>query len=312
MGTGVSARRYPPRGSSLSRMRLRADWISRVLTVPYVPVLGPAHPDQLTPEMFIDVFTEVLAASRAGTALPFDKDRRWSPDKADRVLVDEVTHRPDHTIIPVLTPRCAGTVKTFYYGPSPDLDALRTTTRRCCTTYRAARGRVICFNTNPPTATDRTRVLLKEFGQAATAAPAGPVVTELDNCDADLAATFPAFAQSMAEHGFDFLSKRRAAGHVDGPILVTHTDGRVVGAIGPLTIMHDRYDRRMLLPQYFGVLPEQRGNGHGRALWRAVERWSIRHHADYQLLQTRAGGPSDRLFLAEGLRPLGYTATVSA
>jgi GNAT superfamily N-acetyltransferase len=294
-------------------MRLRADWLSRVLTVPYVPVLGPAHPEQFTPEMFIDVFAEVLAASQAATALPFDKDRRWSPHKTDTILVDEITHRPDHTIIPVLSRRRGDTVKTFYYGHSPDLNALREATRRCCNTYRATDGRVVWFNTTSTSATEGTRVLLKEFGRVPSAAKStGSVVTELDSCAADVAATFRAFAESMAEHGFDFLRKRREAGQVDGSILVTQAGGRVVGAIGPLTITRDRCDRRMLLPQYFGVLPEQRGNGHGRALWRAVERWSIRHRAHYQLLQTRVGGASERLFLSEGLRPLGCVATVSA
>jgi GNAT superfamily N-acetyltransferase len=294
-------------------MRLRADWLSRVLSVPYVPVLGPAHPEQFTPEMFIDVFAEVLAASQAATALPFDKDRRWSPHKTDTILVDEITHRPDHTISPVLSRRGGGTVKTLNYGHSPDVNALREATRRCCNTYRATHGRVVWFNTDCTRAADGTRVLLKEFGRPPSAAHStGPVVTDLDSSASDVAASFPVFAQSMAEHGFDFLRKRREAGQVDGPILITQADGRVVGAIGPLMIMSDRCDRRMLLPQYFGVAPEQRGNGHGRALRRAVERWSIRHQVDYQLLQTRVGSASERLFVSEGLRPLGCVDTVSA
>ena len=107
-GAGVSVPRRPPRGSSLPVMRLRADWLSRVLTVPYVPILGPAHPDQFTAEMFTDVFADILTASRTGTALPFDKDRRWSPRKTDTVLVDEIVHRPDHTIIPTLSGAAVG------------------------------------------------------------------------------------------------------------------------------------------------------------------------------------------------------------
>ncbi len=86
----------------------------------------------------------------------------------------------------------------------------------------------------------------------------------------------------------------------------------VVGAIGPLTIMRDRRGERMLLPQYFGVLPEHRGQGHGRALWCAAADWGRRRRAAYQLLQTRAGYASDRLFLSEGLRSLGFAASVTA
>jgi GNAT superfamily N-acetyltransferase len=294
-------------------MQLRADWLSRVLSVPYVPVLGPAHPQQFTAEMFTDVFADILTASRTGTALPFDKDRRWSPRKTDTVLIDEVVHRPDHTIIPVLVRRGSGTVKTFYYGHDPDLDTLRTATRRCCATYGAANGRVVWFDADEAEGSDRTRVLLEEFTHDQPDVPDSEhTVAELDDWAPEVAATFEAFAHAMTDHGFGFLHQRRSAGRHDGPILVNVVNGTIVGAIGPLTIMPDRSDARMLLPQYFGVLPEQRGNGHGRALWRAAQRWGSRHQADYQLLQARAGYASERLFLSEGLRSLGFAATVTA
>jgi GNAT superfamily N-acetyltransferase len=295
-------------------MRLRADWLSRVLNVPYVPILGPAHPDQFTAEMFTDVFADILTASRAGTALPFDKDRRWSPRKTDTVLVDEVVHRPDYTIIPTLSRRGGGTIRTFYYGHAPNLDDLRAATQRCCTTYGAANGRVVWFDTAEAGDVDRTRVLLKEFTNEdqAEGPSSGPVVGELDDYEPEIAATFGAFAHAMADHGFDFLHQRRTAGHRYGPILVSQDTGVIVGAIGSLTIMADRTGARMMLPQYFGVLPGYRGGGHGRALWRAAERWGAGHHADYQLLQALVGGASERLFLSEGLRSLGFTATVAA
>jgi GNAT superfamily N-acetyltransferase len=293
-------------------MQLRADWLSRVLSVPYVPILGPAHPSQFTAEMFTDVFADILTASRAGTALPFDKDRRWSPRKTDTVLVNEVVHRPDHTIIPVLSRRGGGTVKTFYYGHNPDLDALRAATRRCRATYGATNGRVVWFDTDDAADTISTRVLLKEFSNGAPDEPADEHIGELDDCAAEVAATFAAFTHAMADHGFGFLHQRRTAGQCDGPVLVSQVDGAIVGAIGPLTIMPDRSGARMLLPQYFGVLRSQRGNGYGRALWRAAQRWGAQHRADYQLLQARAGYTSERLFLSEGLRSLGFIATVPA
>ena len=293
-------------------MRLRADWLSRVLTVPYVPILGPVHPDQFTAEMFTAVFADILTASRTGTALPFDKDRRWSPRKTHTVLADEIIHRPDHTIIPTLSRRGSGTVRTFYYGHNPDADALRAFTRRCCTAHRAANGRVVWFDSDEATGTDHTRILLKEFTHDEPDAPDDePVVSDLDACAPQLAATFAAFAHAMTDHGFGFLHRRRVAGQFDGPVLVTHTNETIVGAIGPLTIMLDRTGSRMLLPQYFGVLPEQRGAGHGRALWRAAQQWGARNGADYQLLQARVGYASERLFLSEGLRSLGLAATAT-
>lgn len=294
-------------------MRLRADWLSRVLSVPYVPILGPVHPDQFTAEMFTDMFADVLSATRTSTALSFDKDRRWSHRKTDVVLVDEIQHSPDHTIIPVVVRRGGGTVKTYYYGTAPDMDALRAGTRRCRTAYGATHGRVVWFDPAATVDAEHTRLLLKEFtDREPYPHDAADLVRDLDDCAPEVVATFEPFAHAMADHGFGYLLQRRTTGRCDGPILVSQIAGRVTGAIGPLTVMTDRVGARMLLPQYFGVLPDQRGTGRGRALWRAALRWGTRHGADYQLLQTRVGHASDRLFLSEGLRSLGLAATVTA
>ncbi|MFF0111066.1 GNAT family N-acetyltransferase [Streptomyces prasinus] len=91
-----------------------------------------------------------------------------------------------------------------------------------------------------------------------------------------------------------------------GPVLTALHDGRVAGAIGPMETMADAAGRARLLPQYFGVLPEHRGRGYGRALWRGAMRWGHEHGAAYQLLQTEVGGASDRLCAAEGLASLGF------
>ncbi|HWU08814.1 MAG TPA: GNAT family N-acetyltransferase, partial [Streptomyces sp.] len=66
------------------------------------------------------------------------------------------------------------------------------------------------------------------------------------------------------------------------------------------------------LPQYFAVLPETRGQGLGRVLWRAAMHWGQTHGAAYQLLQTEVDGPSDHLCQTEGLTSLGFTHTTAA
>jgi GNAT superfamily N-acetyltransferase len=286
-------------------MRFRADWLREVLTVPYVPILGPVHPDVMDPAMF----DEVIAASRTGAVLPFDKDSRWTSTKPDTVLVDEIVHRPDHTIVPVLSRRGAGVVKTYFYGTAADHQALREFTRRCCTAHGAAAGRIIWFDTDPRSAS--TRVLLKDLGADPVPVHRNPAVRELGSLQPAQAATFTDFATALAEHGFGFLHRRREAGQVNGPILVAVHDARVVGAIGPLNTLADRHGTTMLLPQYFGVLPDQHGRGHGRALWRAAAAWGARHGAAYQLLQTAVGQASENLFLSEGLGSLGFACTVA-
>lgn len=292
-------------------MRLRADWLRRVLTVPYVPTLGPVHPDALT----ADLFDEIIAASRTGHALPFDRDRRWSPRKRDIVLVDEIVHRPTHTIIPTLSRRGTGIVKTYYYGGSPHPDQLAVATRRWCATYGAAAGRVIWFNRDLPATTGHcTRVLCKDFARPTPQPPGSghPTVRELESCPPPMRATFAEFADQLTDHGFGFLHQRYQAGRVDGPILVTEANGHIAGAIGPLDTLLDMQGNRMLLPQYLGVAPHHRGHGHARALWRAAATWGERHRAAYQMLQTRTGYPSDRLFLSEGLHSLGFACSTAA
>lgn len=297
-------------------MRFRPEWLRRVLHVPYVPTLGPVHPDALDP----DVFDEVIAATAAGVMLPFDKDRRWSTAKSETVLVDEIIHRPDLTIIPTVSHRGRGTIKTHVYSPTkPDTAALRASTRNWCATYGAHFGRVVWFH--PDTPPDEhvgqaatTRVLLKVFGKTpATAQSATDAsVIELNTATPPVRNTFTGFAEQLAEAGFGFLNRRWQKGGVDGPILAAVANERVVGAIGPLATMTDRQGAAVMLPQYFGVLPAHRGRGHGRALWRHAAAWGERHQAAYQLLQTTAGGPSDRLFCSEGLTTLGFATAVPA
>ncbi|MFC3456092.1 hypothetical protein [Amycolatopsis speibonae] len=108
-------------------MRFRPQWLRRVLHLPYVPTLGPVHPDTFEPE----VFDEVLSAAAAGVMLAFDKESRWSATESETVLTDEIVHRPDLTIIPALSRRGKAVIKTYVYSQGrPDIVMLREATRR--------------------------------------------------------------------------------------------------------------------------------------------------------------------------------------
>lgn len=93
-------------------------------------------------------------------------------------------------------------------------------------------------------------------------------------------ATFAAFADRLTSDGFAFLHRQMQAGSV-GPALAVTNGGRVAGAIGPTETMTDSTGASRLLPQYFGVLPEHRGRGYDRSLWRAAMHWGATHGADY-------------------------------
>lgn len=287
-------------------MRFEWDWLSPVVTVPYVPTLGPVHPDALGPELF----AEVTDVAGSGRFLAHDKDQRWADFKDETVLVDAITHRPGLTLVPTLTRRGRGCVKLHRYGAgAPDLAELREHASKLQAEYGAGSARVIWFEADeagPPAGVTSTRVQLKTFGSQELPQPA---VRDLRDHPSAVVATFSGFARQMAADGFAFLWERFEAGTLDGPILTTAVDGRVVGAIGPMEIMKDPVGRARLLPQYFGVLPDQRGRGLGRRLWRGAMYWGQTTGAAYQLLQTELGGASDRLCQAQGLAGLGFVLT---
>ncbi|MGH3941213.1 MAG: GNAT family N-acetyltransferase [Pseudonocardiaceae bacterium] len=277
--------------------RFRWDWLCPVTPVPYVPTLGPVRPAALSAELFDAV------VGNAGTDrfLPYDKDRRWSSTKDERVIVEEVIHQPGLTVIPTLSTRGHSLVKIHHYGTgTPTRSEMTEWSSACFTTIGASASHVIWCQDVPHGAS--TRVMCKTFG-AGKKYDRGPL-TPLAECR--VADTFPAFADQLTEQGFAFLHQRMRAGFSDGPILVAVDDGRIVGAVGPLGILLDPSGAHILPPAYFAVHPDYRRRGHGTALWRAAMAWGAEHGAEYKILQAASGSPSERLYLSEGLATLGF------
>ncbi|WP_073950889.1 GNAT family N-acetyltransferase [Streptomyces kebangsaanensis] len=286
-------------------MFFRWDWLRPVLTAPVVPTLGPVHPQAFT----VDLFEAARTAAHSDRHfLPYDKDRRWSCEKEEAVLPDDIVHRPDHTLIPTLSRRGRGTVKVYAYGHRPDTVARAgDVAAELAAMHGAAVARMI-RPFGPETRPVRgTRIQLQDFSLRPCPAPEGPV-RPLEAWPAAVQETFGAFAATVATDGFAFLWERMQAGHC-GPVLTTALGSRIVGAIGPMEIRPDPLGVPQLMPQYFAVLPEARGHGLGRVLWRAAMHWGQTHGAAYQLLQTEIGGASDRLCQSEGLTSLGFTRT---
>ncbi|WP_030744623.1 GNAT family N-acetyltransferase [Streptomyces sp. NRRL F-5135] len=283
------------------------DWLRPVLTAPIVPTLGPVHPAALTVSMFEDI----LRAADTGDFLPYDKDRRWGDEKDEKVLREDVVHQPEHTLIPTLTRRGRGTVKVFAYGLRDSVvEEAAELAAKLAATHDVVNARVV-RPLGPETAHPHgTRIHLMDFTTGPCPDPDGPVRPVTD-WPASVQETFAPFAQAMVADGLAFLHARMQAGRC-GPVLASAVEDRIVGAIGPMEIRPDAIGRPQLLPQYFAVLPETRGQGLGRVLWRAAMHWGQSHGAAYQLLQTEVNGPSDLLCQAEGLTFLGFTHTTSA
>ncbi|MGW5609803.1 GNAT family N-acetyltransferase [Streptomyces sp. NPDC003753] len=283
-------------------MFFRWDWLRPVLTAPIVPTLGPVHPHALTVDLFEDIRT---AAATDRYFLSYDKDRRWSREKDETVLTDGIVHQPDRTLIPTLSTRGQGIAKVFAYGHQADIVSQATELAGKLAAEHGVAGARVVRPLGPEAApADGVRIQLQNFTVRSCEDPGGPVRAFAD-WPAAVRDTFESYAEAMAADGLSFLySQMRAKGC--GPVLTAVLDGRVVGAIGPMEIRPDAVGYRQLMPQYFAVLPEARGNGLGRLLWRAAMHWGQSHGADYQLLQTEVGGASDRLCRAEGLASLGF------
>lgn len=281
-------------------MRLRWDWLAPVMTVPYVPTLGPVHPDAVTEAVFADV----LAIAGTGRFLPYDKARLWGGTKDEQVLLDLLVQEPDYALISTFT-RNRSPVRTYCYG-DVDLEHVADLAAQTHARYDRANHRVVRFTAPEKHVEVRagTRILLSKIRGTQ---PHDDAVREL--MGRTLTGAFMKFVESADDPGLRHLAVRRATGHHDGPVLVAAQEQRVVGAIGPMRTLTDPRGVTALAPQYFAVLPHHRGHGFGRALWRAAMRWGEHHGAAYQLLQAQIGTPAERLYLAEGLTTLGYTHT---
>ena len=274
-----------------------------VFPVPYVPTLGPMHPDAITPGLW----DQVVGVSGTGRFLPHDKDARWGGAKAEHVLVDHVRVDDGQAAVPTLLQRgTRRTVRLHLYGDG-DFDQGAEHAAKLAADLGADRAQLVRL-TSEAQRGRCCRIQLRTFAPG-TEVPEAEGATGLDQLPEPVRDTWPIFAEEMAGEGFAFLAAQEQAGALDGPVLVVVEAGRVVGAIGPMAPRPDPLGRARLLPQYFGVLPSHRGRGHGRASWRAAMGWGYRSGAAYQLLQTELGGASDRLCQGEGLATLGFITT---
>ena len=284
--------------ATLLAMRFREDWLADVIHVPYVPTLGPVHPQA----DLLELFEAIVSVAGTGKFLPYDKDRRWFEVKSEQVITGEIIHEQGLTIIPALDAR-HGVLKVYHYAQeSPDLDEVGEKVGKWRATYDASSARLTWVQKDPDGA--RTRLMLKAYTHA-DQRPRDPRVTELDANTA--ARTFPSFARDLAAEGFGFLCERVMAGTGDGPVLVSVDEDRIVGAVGPLSVMTDAAGRRFVPPQYFAVHPAYRRRGHGRALWDAAMAWGSAIGAEYKVLQAQAGAPAEQFYHAQGLSTLGFT-----
>ena len=100
-------------------MQIRWDWLQPVMTAPYVPTLGPAHPQAIAPQLFADA----VEITGTGLFLPHDKDRRWGDRKDEHVLAGAITQQPGLVLVPTFSSRGrAVTVHIYSNRPHAELN----------------------------------------------------------------------------------------------------------------------------------------------------------------------------------------------
>src|SRR5579859_4902750 len=86
---------------------------------------------------------------------------------------------------------------------------------------------------DPSPNTTCTRVYLRAFAPDDPAPLPAPGIVPLDDLPREALATFSAFAEQMADHGFAFL-RDRIREQPMGPVLTVRRDDKIAGAIGPM------------------------------------------------------------------------------
>lgn len=146
-------------------MAIRWDWLQPLISVPYVPSLGPVHPGAVTARLLADV----TGIAGTGRFLPYDKDLRWGGRKDESVLADAIVQEPGLVLVPVLSTRRASCVKVCVYSREPReaLGRAAELGRRLCAGHDAGKGRLMWFlppGSAPDPVAARVRIQMRAFG----------------------------------------------------------------------------------------------------------------------------------------------------
>jgi hypothetical protein len=184
---GGRVRRQPDRTSIVPAMAISWEWLQPLITTPYVPALGPAHPQAVTPGRF----------------LPHDKDRRWADRKDEQVLPESIIQGPSLVMIPTLRTGRASCIRVYIYSRQPQsaLNQAAALGRRLCEQHDAAKGRLSWFlppgsDPDPVAACTRTQMRTFSSTQPDTGSEAPAGVVPLNEVPGAVRGTFSATTRS--------------------------------------------------------------------------------------------------------------------
>lgn len=256
-------------------------------SVPFLPVLGPVHPDEMRSELLRAIYD----SSQQNKLLPYDKATRWRDLPDERIVENGITATSSGQVIITETKLGA---RQYIYGDAPwvlDPEAITFT-----------------FSESP---------IAREVNEACTAIfldsykSGDEQFTDEHIVEAHiLSSDLRVQVGNIGEPGLKMLVERDLVTSQIEPTLIYVKNGRVLGAIGPCTILKDSRGVKRLLPCYFGVLPSARRQGVGSALWRAVRAWASKQGAHYKIFQAEQGSPAEAFYRDQNLKCLGYVRLI--
>ncbi len=271
-----------------------AKLLQKLITTPYVPLLGPVHPDLIDEQLLANVFL----AGDADELLPFDKDRRWYISKPAIILSDHIYRSVTGMIVPVLS-KGLERVKLLCYGEA-DQDDFNSCVEGVRSLHPMCQITIVSF---APVATpvDNASILfLKRFSEIDSRSGNATV----EQISVTEAGSLASLADDAENSGFGFLARQYGEREL-GPTFVIRDNGLVVAAVGPIDTMPDSAGQLLCLPPYVGVASNYRGRGLGSLVWRAAMSYASVKGATYLLLQSEAGQASEYFYESQGLVGLG-------
>jgi GNAT superfamily N-acetyltransferase len=271
-----------------------AQLLQQLIKVPYLPLLGPVHPEYVTEQLLAEIFS----SESAGQLLPFDKDRRWYSSKPAIILFDAIKRNANGLIVPVLSKKTER-VKLLCYGKVTQGEL-----RQCIEATRGShptcRIFIVSFAPDAMAEDDASIIFLKSFSSI-DIQPDNPAV---ERTGVENAGSLVSLADDVENVGFGFLAQQYGNRKL-GPTFVVRDRGQVVAAVGPIDLMPDFDGHAVCLPPYVGVASKYRGRGLGSQVWKAAMSYAAVTGATYLLLQSVAGEASEYFYESQGLVRLG-------
>jgi len=270
------------------------------ITVPYLPILGPVHPESITTKLITDLF----CVGPTGNLLPYDKDCRWYSHKAEKLLLEHALHLKNGLILPTYN-SATRRIKLYCYGDVKKSDVTFLSKK---IQLQGTHISVITYNQPIFADSSSVAVFLKNLKQSDMQDKCENIEILKQTNAKDLMA----LAVNPENEGFLFLSKRYGDGKL-GPIFVSRRNGVLAGAIGPIDITKDSLGKNCCLPPYIGVVKQQRCKGVATKLWMSAMNYAAQKGAEYLILQAETDEPSEFFYSKLGLKNLGrvFTGVIS-